>query len=179
MRAALLLCAAGAAAAHGGGPHRNDLDRFVPSALTFAPQAGASVTLSQASAADGDVVVASIVNPAFASHGDFIAQYLAAAAAHRVRVGLDHLEQRVAVGVVDGRAHDRQLPVALAAAREKGGARGRRAVSASERASDGAGKARRTRVPRASLAPRATTSGRARLRAVARARGALARTRCA
>ena len=76
--ALLFFAAAAPAAARGSAAHahENDLSRFSPAALTVALQAGASVALSQAAAADGDTITVSVVNPAFA-HGDFIAQYLA------------------------------------------------------------------------------------------------------
>lgn len=70
---ALLLAGA---AAHGIG-HENDLARFVPSAVRTALQAGASVSLSQSTAADGDFVTATVANPSPAARGDFISMYLA------------------------------------------------------------------------------------------------------
>ena len=71
----LALCIA-AAAAHGAA-HENDLARFVPSALRVALQDSASVTLSAATATDGDFVIAAVSNSAPAARGDFVAMYLA------------------------------------------------------------------------------------------------------
>jgi hypothetical protein len=72
--------AASATAAASAAPHKvdNDLEAFVPSAVTVRLAAGASVKLNVSGpASDGDSVLVQIDNPDFAQRGDFVAMYLA------------------------------------------------------------------------------------------------------
>ena len=72
--------AAVSASAAAAAPHKidNDLEVFVPSAVTARLAAGASIALNVSGPVrDGDFVLVQVDNPAFAQRGDFVAMYLA------------------------------------------------------------------------------------------------------